>query len=135
MTDHAGPRRYECNPGTKLWRPPVEVTHFWRPKSSFGALFWKDQKRLYWSRGGGIVWNKSCWKWFKLLFGFILIIYICLVLQKLKRAPKPLLGRQNCASVIYAYNCLGIIVLLLFFISFHPRNCIFAIEKIKVKYS
>ena len=31
MTDHAGPRRYECNPGTKLWRPSVEVTQFWRP--------------------------------------------------------------------------------------------------------
>ena len=39
MTDHAGPRRYECNPGTKLWRPPVEVTQFWRPRSGFGARF------------------------------------------------------------------------------------------------
>ena len=27
MTDHAGPRRrYECNPGTKLWHPPTFVT-------------------------------------------------------------------------------------------------------------
>ena len=25
MAHHAGPRRYECNPGTKLWRPPVTV--------------------------------------------------------------------------------------------------------------
>ena len=43
-----------------------------------------------------MVWNKSCWKLFKLLFGFILIIYFCLVLQKPKRAPKPLLGHQSC---------------------------------------
>ena len=52
--------------GTKLWRPPVEVTRFWRS-------FFERQKRLYWSRGGGIVWHKSCRKWFKLRFGFILM--------------------------------------------------------------
>ena len=34
----------------------------------------------------------------KLLFGFIMIIYFWLVLQKPKRAPKPLLGRQNCVT-------------------------------------
>ena len=39
MTDHAGPRRYECYPGTKLGRPPIEVTQFWRPRSGFGAHF------------------------------------------------------------------------------------------------
>ena len=27
------------NPGTKLWRPPVEVTQFWCPRSGFGARF------------------------------------------------------------------------------------------------
>ena len=38
MTDHAGPRRYECNPGTKLWHPPCRSNtvlaaeeQFWRP--------------------------------------------------------------------------------------------------------
>ena len=41
MTDHAGGRRSVSvvNPGTKLWRPPVEVTQFWRPRSGFGARF------------------------------------------------------------------------------------------------
>ena len=31
MADHAGGRRSMVNPRTKLWRPPVEVTQFWRP--------------------------------------------------------------------------------------------------------
>ena len=39
MADHAGGPRSMVNPGTKLWRPPVEVTQFWRPRRSFGASF------------------------------------------------------------------------------------------------
>ena len=39
MADHAGRRRSVVNQGTKLWRPPVEVTQFWRPRSGFGARF------------------------------------------------------------------------------------------------
>ena len=39
MADHTGGQRSVVNPGTKLWRPPVEVTQFWRPKSGFGACF------------------------------------------------------------------------------------------------
>ena len=39
MADHAGDRRSVVNPGTKLWRPPVEITQFWRPRSCFGARF------------------------------------------------------------------------------------------------
>ena len=32
MADHAGGGRHSVvNPGTKLWRPPVETTQFWRP--------------------------------------------------------------------------------------------------------
>ena len=46
MTDQVGPRQYECNPGTKLWRPPVKVTQFWRPRSGFDARFLKDQKKI-----------------------------------------------------------------------------------------
>ena len=43
MTDNAGPRRYECNPGTKLWRLPVEVTQFWRP---FSFLLNKNKNKF-----------------------------------------------------------------------------------------
>ena len=39
MTDHAGPRRRECPPGTKLWRPPAFLTQFRHPRSSFDARF------------------------------------------------------------------------------------------------
>ena len=39
MADHAGGRRSVVNPGTKLWRSPVEVTQLWRPRSGFGARF------------------------------------------------------------------------------------------------
>ena len=39
IADHAGGRRSVVNLGTKLWRPPVEVTQFWRPSSPFGARF------------------------------------------------------------------------------------------------
>ena len=38
MADHCG-RSSVVNPGTKLWRPPVAVTQFWRPRSGFGARF------------------------------------------------------------------------------------------------
>ena len=58
MTDHAGPARCECHPGTNFRHPPIELTQFWRP-------FFLRPKRLYWSRGGVKVWNKSCWKWSK----------------------------------------------------------------------
>ena len=37
MTDHAGPRRSECPPGTMLWRPPAFVTQFWHTRSGFGC--------------------------------------------------------------------------------------------------
>ena len=40
MAYHAGGRRSVVNPGTELWRPPVYVTQFWPPRSSFGARFW-----------------------------------------------------------------------------------------------
>ena len=36
---HAGYRRSVVNPGTKLQRPPVEVTQFWRQRSGFAARF------------------------------------------------------------------------------------------------
>ena len=42
MVDTVG-RSFVVNPGTKLWRPPVEVSTFWRPRSGFG----QDQKILY----------------------------------------------------------------------------------------
>ena len=47
MADHAGGRRSVVNPGTKLWRPPVEVTQYWRPRRGFSDRFMYDQKRLY----------------------------------------------------------------------------------------
>ena len=40
MANQAGGRRRSVvNPGTKPWRPPVEITQFWRPRSGFGARF------------------------------------------------------------------------------------------------
>ena len=38
-TDHAGPRRCECHPGTKFWHPPVEVTQFLAPMERFWRPF------------------------------------------------------------------------------------------------
>ena len=35
------------------------------------------------------------WKWFKILFGFILMNLFLFGLSKRKQAPKPLLGCQN----------------------------------------
>ena len=95
MTDQAGPRRCECHPGTNFWHPPINVTPFWHPRRGFGALFLEGQKRLYWARGGGnyktkVVGNGSSY-WF-VSYGWI---YFCLVFQKRKRAPKPLLWCQS----------------------------------------
>ena len=40
MADQAGAwLRSVVNPGTKLWRPPVQVAQFWRPRIGFGARF------------------------------------------------------------------------------------------------
>ena len=65
---------WSITPGTKLLRQPILVTQFWRTKSGFSARFCKTKEDyVYWSRGRGIVWNKSWWTWFKLLFGFILM--------------------------------------------------------------
>ena len=50
MAAHATGRRFVVNLGTKLWRPPVEVTQFWRQISGFCA---KDQKD-YIDQGAGI---------------------------------------------------------------------------------
>ena len=49
MADHAGGgRRSVFNLGSKLWRPPVELTKFWRPRSGFGARFrfFKTKQKL-----------------------------------------------------------------------------------------
>ena len=46
MADHAGGRTSVVNLGTKLWRPPVEVTQFWRPRSGFGARFFARPKKV-----------------------------------------------------------------------------------------
>ena len=89
MTDHAGPRRCECHPGTNFLHPPVEVTQFWPPVERFWRPFLLRPKRIYWSRGRekyetkavGNGSSSSCfvsYEW----------IYLCLVFQKLKRASK-----------------------------------------------
>ena len=44
MADHAGGKRSVVNSGTKLWRPPVEVTQFWRP---FYFVFVKPNKNKF----------------------------------------------------------------------------------------
>ena len=38
MADHGG-RRSVVNPGTKLWRPPVEVTQFWPRGAVLAPVF------------------------------------------------------------------------------------------------
>ena len=44
MAYHAGGWRSVVNPGIKLWRPPAEVTHFWRPRNGFGDRFCQTKK-------------------------------------------------------------------------------------------
>ena len=44
-----------------------------RSNTVLAPVFVRPKKSIYWSRSGGIVWNKSCWKWFEILFGFIMI--------------------------------------------------------------
>ena len=39
MADYVGGRRSVVNSGTKLWRPPAEVTQLWRLRIGFGARF------------------------------------------------------------------------------------------------
>ena len=99
-TVHAGSRRYEYNPGTKLCHPPAFVTQFWYPRSGFGTggvvlaleeRFWqplpclKDQNKKV--DGNGPI---SCFVSY-----FPPWCYFVLVLQKWKWPPKPLLGCQN----------------------------------------
>ena len=38
MTDHAGPRRCECNPETKFWHPPRRSNQFLAPEEEFWRL-------------------------------------------------------------------------------------------------
>ena len=73
MADHAGGRRSMVNPGTKLWRPRFEVTQFWAPKEQFCRPFFVRPKKIILIKRRGIVWNKNCWKLFKVLFDFILM--------------------------------------------------------------
>ena len=100
MTDHAGPLRSECPPGTKLWRPPAFVTQFWHLRSGFGARFRfarptklnSSEGKKYETKGVG---NGSTYcfvSYFSPSEGCFL------VLQKRKWTPKPLLGRQNCVT-------------------------------------
>ena len=72
MTDHAGPRRCECHPGTNLWHPPIEVTKFWHQGAVWRPFFVRPTKIILIKKRGK-VWSKSCWKWSKLLFCFILM--------------------------------------------------------------
>ena len=44
MTDHGGPRRCECHPGTDFRHPPVEVTKFCHPRSGLAPVFFKAEK-------------------------------------------------------------------------------------------
>ena len=46
MADQVGGRCSVVNPGTKLWRSPVEVTKFWRPRSGISARFRLCQTKI-----------------------------------------------------------------------------------------
>ena len=74
MTDHAGPRLYDCSPGTKLWHPSAFVTQFWHPRlvlAAISVLVIPKQKQS--SDGEGIKkYNKL--NHFKQLFYFILVL-------------------------------------------------------------
>ena len=67
MTDHAGPRRWECHPGTKFLHPPIEITQFWHPRSGFGAYFCKaKQEYMYIDQEAGKKYETKVVKnWFK----------------------------------------------------------------------
>ena len=41
MTDHANPRRYECNQGTKLWHLPAFVSPVLAPEEGLSGHFRK----------------------------------------------------------------------------------------------
>ena len=93
MADHAGCRCSVVNPDTKLWLPPVEVTQFWRPRSGFApvSVFEKPNKFI------SVKPNSNLNHFQQLLFHTIpppLDQYNLFWSYK-KRAPKPLLGRQN----------------------------------------
>ena len=60
MTDHAGPRRCECHQGNNFWHPPIEVTRFWHPGSSFDARFLEGQtKKNYIDQEAGKKYEKK----------------------------------------------------------------------------
>ena len=76
MADHAGSRRSVVNPGTKL--PHVEITQFWRQRSSF-ALLWNQTKINSSVRSQTVPWfisNNFCFILFPRLL--INIIIFCL---------------------------------------------------------
>ena len=87
MTDHAGPRRCECNHGTKFWHPPVEVTQFWLPRSGFC-----NAKKDYIDQKAG---KRIKQKLLEMVQVTVLLIYFCLIFQKRKRTAKPLFGCNN----------------------------------------
>ena len=93
MADHDGGRRSVVNPGTKLLRPPVEVTQFWRLISAgFGAvLVFVKSKKIISMKPNGNLNNFQ-----HLLFHTIPPLNQSnLFWYYKKRAPKPLLGCQN----------------------------------------
>ena len=101
MADHAGGRRSVVKPDTKVWRP-----------------FYGRPKKIILIKMRGIIWNKSCWKWFKLLFGFIPdeFIFVCFTKTKTgaKTAPRaPKLSYFD--SSIWKYKSLVLIHALFYF--------------------
>ena len=88
MTDHAGPRRCECHPRTDCWHPHVEVTQFWHPRSGYGAMFCKAKIDYIDQEAGEKYETKVLGNGSSYCFVSYWWIYLCLVLQKRKRAPK-----------------------------------------------
>ena len=100
MADHAGGRRSLVNPGTKLWRTTVEVTQFWRP------FFIRLKKIIPIKRRGNNMKQRlleiiQVTVWLHTDELIFLWFY-----KKRKRAPKPLLGRQNWVTSTVARHTL-----------------------------
>ena len=93
MTDDAGTRQYECNPGAKLWHPrhpPAFLAQFWNPRSGFGDRFHFCQTK------------KKLLEMVQLSFLFrtFPIIFVCFDITKTEMAAKtaprvPKLGQKG----------------------------------------
>ena len=88
MADHDGGWRSVVNPGTKCGARPSKSPSFGARGAVLAPVFCKTKIDYIDQEAGGIVWNKCFWKWFKLLFDFILIFIFVWFAKNALWAPK-----------------------------------------------